>query len=166
ISNLSPIYTPIQVVYYIKEKLGIKESIRRYALLKDADTTTGSSFKIGIKSRTSINLLFNKGIWPPGVNIKWSTESSYFEPTLSNSSLCNNKDEVQSTNIHTDKQAIEICTTNNPFHTHINFIKKDTLEPSTNLDPLTPPRVRLTNNSNSRYLLARLREPDILKALI
>uniref|UniRef100_A0A6P7FZ42 Uncharacterized protein LOC114335712 n=1 Tax=Diabrotica virgifera virgifera TaxID=50390 RepID=A0A6P7FZ42_DIAVI len=83
ISNLTPIYTPIQVVHYIKEKLGIKEYIRCYALLKDANTTTGSSFKIGIKSKTSIDLLFNKEIWPPGINIKWSTESSCSEPTTS-----------------------------------------------------------------------------------
>uniref|UniRef100_A0A6P7G4G8 Uncharacterized protein LOC114333707 n=1 Tax=Diabrotica virgifera virgifera TaxID=50390 RepID=A0A6P7G4G8_DIAVI len=83
ISNLTPIYTPIQVVHYIKEKLGIKEFIRCYALLKDANTVTGSSFKIGIKSKTSIDLLFNKEIWPPGANIKWSTESSCSEPTTS-----------------------------------------------------------------------------------
>lgn len=184
ISNLSSFYTPVQVVHYIKEKLGIKEYIRCYALLKDAVTATGSSFKIGLKSKTSINLLFNKDIWPAGVNIEWSIESSYLEPMLTSEShvnpkiirspvslempytnLSNNEEDVQCSNIRSDKQAIEICKSANPFHTPINFIKKDTLEPSINLDPLTPPRVRLTNNSNSRYILARLREPDILKAI-
>uniref|UniRef100_A0A6P7FU34 Uncharacterized protein LOC114332694 n=1 Tax=Diabrotica virgifera virgifera TaxID=50390 RepID=A0A6P7FU34_DIAVI len=76
----------------------------------------------------------------------------------------NNKNEVEDTNIFTDKQAITICKSQEPF-SHINFVKKDTFKPSINLDLLTPPRVRLTNNSNSRYLLTRLRKPDILKAI-
>uniref|UniRef100_A0A6P7GND0 Uncharacterized protein LOC114338864 n=1 Tax=Diabrotica virgifera virgifera TaxID=50390 RepID=A0A6P7GND0_DIAVI len=62
ISNLTAAYTPIQIVHYIKERLGIKDYIRCYALPKDANTATGSSFKIGIKSKPSIDLLFNKEI--------------------------------------------------------------------------------------------------------
>lgn len=189
IYNLPVGYTPNQIIHHVKEKLGSAEFIRCYPLINECKGTT---FKIGLQSRDFAVKLLEDNIWPPGVSVKWSAESSITKkastppPTdmLSRQPSKSVQDRIElnsssskrvdlhcptTQTITSDKHAISVCKSNNfSYRQSIQFLKESQDDANNTLDPMTPPAVRLTKKSlvgNGRYLMARLREPAILASL-
>lgn len=194
VSKIPPPYTANQLAHYVKEKLGTTDFIRCFPLLKNKDSSH-SDFKIGVQNKSHLEQLKDIGMWPPGTEIVTAnsftrplkisppapdTSSTGCKHILSNTvdirSLppCSDSTsviipgEVKSVKISSDKEAIAACKSLGLKNVEVVVEEGARKDGGLHVDPLTPPVVRMTQNSDEasgRYLLARLRDPSILKPI-
>uniref|UniRef100_A0A6P7F4W4 Uncharacterized protein LOC114326528 n=1 Tax=Diabrotica virgifera virgifera TaxID=50390 RepID=A0A6P7F4W4_DIAVI len=182
VSKIPPPYTAKQIAHYVKEKLGTTDFIRCFPLLRDTDRPD-SDFKIGVQNQSFIKLLKDPSLWPPGTVVDNLNDNP---PAHANSASTTIKvaapasstpyttpstptKEGISIQIGSDRDAIIASKSFNKQNSSIVVTEK-TMKKDDGLcmDPMTPPIVRLSRTAdveNSRYLLARLRDPGILNPL-
>lgn len=193
VSRIPPPYTANQLAHYVKEKLGTTDFIRCFPMLKNKDSSH-SDFKIGVQKRCHLVQLKDINMWPPGTiidststqpstslnqasltssaepaqNLKINIIENRKLPHLLDPPLATMPREVRTIKIGSDREAIAACKSlamENPEIIVQGSTKRDGLVV---MDPMTPPIVRLSQDSdavNGRYVLARLRDPSILKSL-
>jgi hypothetical protein len=189
VNNLPPYYTSTNIVHYVKEKLGVTDFIRCYTLL---NPTNMGSFKVGITDKRSAELMANNSFWPANISVRWSqsttatcnqisgqlykgfiksditSTASVAETIAAHTVNARNSSEKNKLTISSDSEAIAACKSNVINQSILVELAKRETSSTINIDPLTPPRVRLTQEAQStfgRTLLARLREPLIMNAI-
>lgn len=193
VSKIPSQFTSNQIAHYVKEKLRTTDFVRCFQMLKNNNSSL-SDFKIGVKDRKHFEHLKDISMWPPGTSINTGmssvaslnlTSPAHATSTTSHQHLdtitaatqnltpgCNSKNrtrENKSIKIGSDGEAIAACKSHVlQSNCEINVEKNMSNGFIPNIDPMTPPIVRMTRDSDAadgRYLLARLRDPSILKAL-
>lgn len=185
VNNLPAGFTTNHIVHHVKEKLGFTEFIRCFPLINSSSESKTSTFKIGFLTKVSASKLFNNDVWPPGVSVKWSNESSLCQeasprPTMDSLQPVKINQVIRHVSkssdpsypvvaITSDKHAIAVCKSNSfSCEKSFQFTKDSHNVTNFSLDPMTPPTVRLTQESSTggnRYIMSRLREPAILSSL-
>lgn len=195
VSNIPSPFTANQLAHYIKDKLGTSDFIRCFPMLNSEDSSL-SKFKVGVQNIRHLERLLDISMWPPGIevvnsNVQPSLTPSEVSPQKSRSSAMGFQQpkistlekrslpqssnlptdlakEVKYVKIGSDREAIAASKSFGQQEAK-NIINKHPREGEVlSLDPMTPPIVRLSRESdtaNGRYLLARLRDPSILKAV-
>lgn len=197
VSKIPPSYTAIQLAHYAKEKIGTTDFIRCFPMLKNRDSSS-LDFRVGVQNKGHLKQLKDISMWPPGTvlvtekssltpskisphsppasgtsttgyqHFMPNTMDSRSLPPRSDSTSVNIPREVNSIKIGSDKEAIAACKSLAVEGLEAVIEKNAKKNDWIHVDPMTPPIVRLSRDSdvaNGRYLLARLRDPSILKAL-
>lgn len=181
VSGIPPSYTAKHLAHYVKEKLGTTDFIRCFPLLKNREGTD-SDFKVGVQNKAFHKRLKDPSMWPRGTVITdHSKPSSHagslpvppkVSPSPARTTTTRTPEtvssEVKLIQISSDKEAIAVSKSLDLDNHDIIVNKPTKNNEDLCLDPMSPPIVRLSRCSdldNDRYLLARLRDPLILKPL-
>ncbi|KAH1021747.1 hypothetical protein HUJ04_011231 [Dendroctonus ponderosae] len=185
-------FTATNVVNHVKEGLKSSDFVRCFRLISRDKDTEESTFKVGTLTRESAERLLGHSMWPRGARVEWSTESAVSRRVVEDRRLptggarvslgpglegllaaapadYGNSRPRSVITITSDKQAIAACRTNS--FANVKLPEGMPRDQAPSLDPLTPPIVKMTvasdrsKNSGRRYLIARLREPSILRAI-
>ncbi|KAH1028481.1 hypothetical protein HUJ05_001836 [Dendroctonus ponderosae] len=173
---------------------GLRDGLANVAAMvrhRDKDSEE-STFQVGTLTRESAERLLGHSMWPRGVRVECSTESGVSQRVVEDRRLPTGGARVSVgpglegllaaapadygdsrprsvITITSDKLAIAACRTNS--FANVKLPEGMPRDEAPSLDPLTPPIVKMTVASDRskdlgrRYLIARLREPSILKAI-